>query len=414
MNSKKRELGQSRNKRLLKSSQRNKILKNAATGGPRRVTSCLAPSCYSCVYSMHNSRSQGLHSIGGSRLFILVFLALLALAGCSQSGGKQEYSYVTAPEAVLRDRVATVYTKTGVLHNGERVVVLERMTNRRFARVRSPHGEEGWIQERYLTDQPTFDQFQRLQEEFKNAPAQAVAEARTQVNLHITPGRKTEHLYQLNEKEKVDLLQRQTADKNAQPATGAQAKDGKEPETETAASDEQAPAKPGTAPILEDWWLVRDAQKRVGWVLGQMLYVDVPTDVGEYAEGHRVVGFYMLDQVQDENKTVPEYLLALSENKDGMPYDFDQVRVFTWNARKHRYETAFRDSSLDGFLPVTVGREDFDKEGNLPTFTLRLADSNGSIHQQKYKFVRPIVRQVLAPGEQPVPKVHHKTAKKSK
>jgi hypothetical protein len=364
---------------------------------------------------MHNSRAKGLQSRGGSRLPAVALFVVLALAGCGESGGNKEYSYVTAPEAVLRDRVATVYNKTGTLHNGERVVVLERMTNRRFARVRSPRGEEGWVQERYLTDQKTFDQFQKLLEQFKNAPAQAVGETRREVNLHVTPGRKTEHLYQLNEKEKVDMLQRETADKNAAPAPSAQTKpESKEAESETGAGEEQTSLKPGTAPILEDWWLVRDSQKRVGWMLGEMLYVDVPTEVGEYAEGHRVVGFYVLDQVQDENKNVPEYLLALSENKDGLPYDFDQVRVFTWNVRKHRYETAFRDSGLDGFLPVTVGRENFEKEGDLPTFTLQLADQSGQLHPQKYKFERPIVRQVLAPGEQPVPKVHRKTAKKGK
>jgi hypothetical protein len=363
---------------------------------------------------MHNSGAKNLPAGSSSRLPALIFLAWLALAGCSGPGGKQEYSYVTAPEAALRDRVATVYTKTGTLHNGERVVVLERMTNRRFARVRSPRGEEGWIQERFLTDQQTFDQFQHLLEQFKNAPAQAVGETRTQVNLHVTPGRKTEHLYQLNEKDKVDMLQRQTADKNAEPAPSTpQQTDSKEPESESAASEEQTPQKPGTAPILEDWWLVRDSQKRVGWVLGQMLYVDVPTEVGEYAEGHRVVGFYVLDHVQDENKSVPEYLLALSENKDGMPYDFDQVRVFTWNTRKHRYETAFRDAGLSGFLPVTLGKENFEKEGDLPTFTLQLEDPSGKMHEQKYKFERPIVHAVLAPGEQPVPKVHRKPAKKN-
>jgi uncharacterized protein YgiM (DUF1202 family) len=45
---------------------------------------------------------------------------------------------------------------------GERVQVLERMQSKRFVRVRSPRGEEGWVQERYLADQPTVDQFSKL------------------------------------------------------------------------------------------------------------------------------------------------------------------------------------------------------------------------------------------------------------
>jgi SH3-like domain-containing protein len=353
-----------------------------------------------------------------SAVFVLCLL-LLGLSGCKDSGGsKQESAYVAAPEAVLRDRVAAVYNKTGTVHNGEKVVILERMQNRRFVRVRSPRGEEGWVQERYLTDQLTFDQFQHLAEQFKNVPAQAVAMTRSQVNLHVAPGRKTEHLYQLNENEKVDLLQRQAADKNApapQPVqTQAQSKgdkgEKKDADTEPATGEEQEPRKPDQAPILEDWWLVRDSQKRVGWVLGRLLYVDVPIEVGQYAEGQRIVAFYVLDQVQDDDKKVPEYLVLLTENKDGMPYDYDQVRVFTWNVRKHRYETAYRERDLLGFLPVALGTQNFEKEGNLRTFTLRAADGSGNVHERKYKFNPPIVRAVLAPGEQPLPKVHHKPA----
>lgn len=337
---------------------------------------------------------------------VIVFAAVLS--GCSSSGGKEEYAYVSFPEAALRDRVAPVYNKTGTVHNGERVVVLERMQNRRFVRVRTSRGEEGWIQERYLTDQKTFDLLQHLADQYKDAPAQAVAVTKRQTNLHAIPGRKTEHLYQLAENQKVDVLRRETADRNA-PAPSAQPKaDKKEAESEPSTGDEEVTAKPGQAPALEDWWLVRDAQKHIGWALGSLLYVDIPTDVATYAEGHRISAFFVLDQVQDGDNSVPEYLVLLTENHDGLPYDFDQARVFTWNARRHRYETAFLQRGLSGFLPATLGKENFGSEGNLRTFTLQLADANGNLHPAKYKFNPPIVRQVLGPGEQPPPKVRHK------
>lgn len=359
---------------------------------------------------MHSAAAKDFELTARSCLLALILLGLAAISGC-RGAGKKEYEYVTAPEAFLRDRVATVYNKTGALHNGERVLVLERMPSHRFVRVRSPREEEGWIQERYLTDQRTYDQFQRLQEQYKNSPAQAVAETKNQVNLHVSPGRKTEHLYQLNEKEKIDLLEREVADKNAaSPSSTQQKTDNKEADSEPASGEEPTSQKPAAAPAPEDWWLIRDSRKRVGWILGRMLYVDVPIEVGQYAEGHRVIGFYVLDQAQDEGKSVPEYLLLLSENKDGTPYDYDQVRVFTWNLRRHRYETAYRDAGLTGFLPVTLGKENFGGEGELRTFTLRVADQNGAMHDQKYKFNPPIVRQVLTPGEQPVAKVHRKAA----
>ena len=64
-----------------------------------------------------------------------------------------------------------------------------------------------------------------------------------------------------------------------------------------------------------------------------------------------------------EIRKIPQYLCLLSEPHDGLAYDFDQMRVFTWNIRKHRYETAYREHGLDGVLPVTITNENFDKEG---------------------------------------------------
>jgi hypothetical protein len=83
----------------------------------------------------------------------------------------------------------------------------------------------------------------------------------------------------------------------------------------------------------------------------------------------------------------------------GLPFDFDQIRVFTWNVRKHRYETAYREHGLDGVLPVIVTQENFDKEGMLPVFIVRVKDDAGNISERKYKLNTPIVRRVLAPGE---------------
>ena len=52
---------------------------------------------------------------------------------------------------------------------------------------------------------------------------------------------------------------------------------------------------------------------------------------------------------------IPMYVTVLSPYKAGLPYDFDQVRVFTWNVKKHRYETALREQNIEGYLPVTIG-----------------------------------------------------------
>ena len=101
----------------------------------------------------------------------------------------------------------------------------------------------------------------------------------------------------------------------------------------------------------------------------------------------------------DGDNKIPQYLVLLTENKDGMPFDFNALRVFTWNVRRHRYETAYRERNLNGVLPVTLSHETFEKEGDLPVFVVRVKDDAGNVIERKYKLNTPIVRRVLAPGE---------------
>ncbi len=299
-----------------------------------------------------------------------------------------EVNYVSAPQVALRDQVAAIFNRVGNVKNGERVEVLEH--EKRFSRVRTAGGLEGWIEQRYLVDQKTYDALQKLAKDSANDPVQAPGVLRNETNLHITPGRDTEHLYQLAAGAKVSILQRGTADK-----VGA---------AQTAAKPASAKSlAKNTGPVQEDFWLVRDSEGHAGWVLARMVDVDAPLEIAQYAEGQRFVAVFALNQVDDsENgvqKKVSQYLCVLTEPHDGLPHDFDQVRVFTWNARKHRYETAYREHGLNGVLPVTVSSESFDKEGTLPVFILRVKDDSGAISERKYKLNTPIVRRVLAPGE---------------
>ena len=296
-----------------------------------------------------------------------------------------EVAYVSAPQAALRDQVAQIYNRVGMVKNGERVEILDR--EKRFARVRTSTGLEGWIEQRHLVDQKTFEGIQKLARDNQNDPVQAPGVLRNETNLHVTPGRETEHLYQLAANARVQILKRSTAEKQAAGAPVAKP-----------VSDRPG-AKSPSGPALEDWWLVRDDQGHVGWVLARMVDVDAPLEISQYAEGQRFVAFFTLDRVEDDEKKVPQYLCLLTEPHDGQPYDYDQVRVFTWNLRRHRYETAYREHGLEGVLPVTVGTENFDKEGTLPVFTLRVRDEAGNITERKYKLNNPIVHRVLAPGE---------------
>jgi SH3-like domain-containing protein len=334
-------------------------------------------------------------------IFALAAVFLLGLSACNRKGRHLEVNYVSAPQAMLRDQVSTVYSHVGTVKNGERVEVLER--EKRYPRVRTETGIEGWIEQRYLVDQTTYDALQKLTQENLNDPVQSPGVLRTDTNLHITPGRETEHLYQLSAGAKVSVLKRATVEK--QPGTAAAPARVEGKTSGKVAGGKNFAGKAGAGQVVEDWWLVRDAQSRVGWVLARMVDLDVPLEVAQYAEGQRFVAFFALNQVQDPgkegaDKNVSQYLCVLTEPHDGLPYDYDQIRVFTWNIRKHRYETAYREHGLNGVLPVTVTSENFDKEGLLPVFILRVKDDNGNVSERKYKMNTPIVRRVLAPGEQ--------------
>ena len=309
------------------------------------------------------------------RKLVVLACAVALLPACGRRRERVlEIDYVSAPQVTLRDQLSQVFNRVGTAKNGERVEVLDR--EKRFAKVRTATGLEGWVEQRYLVDQQTFDAFQKLAQQTKDSPVIGDATTRNDTNLHDEPGRDTDHLYQLSQGAKVSMLKRATVEKNL-----------------PGGAIKHPLSKDATKP-MEDWWLVRDSDGHVGWVLGRMIDLDVPLDVAQYAEGQRIVACFVLNKVRDADKDVPQYLMLLSESKDGMPFDFNQARVFTWNVRRHRYETAYRERKLNGVLPVTISEEDFGKEGKLPTFTLQVKDDTGNTIPRKYKMNTPIVRRV--------------------
>jgi hypothetical protein len=111
----------------------------------------------------------------------------------------------------------------------------------------------------------------------------------------------------------------------------------------------------------------------------------------------------------------------------GLPYDFDQVRVFTWNMKMHRYETAYREKNIEGYLPVAtyMGKDPYGKAAGaqtpLPTFTYRvLAAAAGPVVPdpvtgmmkpgrtiaKTFRLEGNLVRRIQAPGNHDEDEAH--------
>ncbi|HEY1649042.1 MAG TPA: SH3 domain-containing protein [Terracidiphilus sp.] len=306
-------------------------------------------------------------------LFGLALCLSALAAGCGRLHQQSaEMVYVSARSMYLHDRVAAVSNRVAEVVNGEPLEIVEH--GHRFLKVKTAKNEIGWIEDHAVIDEKTYNSFMQLANEHKQDPVTATATLRDDLYMHLLPGRETEHFYLVPGDAKVQLLSRATVAKAAAPgyaplahlAAPAATGKGKTPEPE---------APP---PVLEDWWLARNSQGHIGWLLGSRLDVDVPDEIAQYGEGQRFVGAWVLTKVTDSeadrpNHEVPEYLTALAPPKSGLPFDFDQIRVFTWSKNHHRYETAFRVHPIQGYLPVRVYSVN-TPTGPVPAFSFKLGN----------------------------------------
>lgn len=360
-----------------------------------------------------------------------LLIVVIILDGCShfRPTPTAEYVYVTVKQMYLRDRVAVVANRVAEVKNGERLKVLQQIP--RFMEVKTPQGAVGWIEDHSVIDQSEFDDFQNLAKQHAGQIPVATAILYNELYMHLAPGRETQHFFLLPVNAKVSLLERASVPRNGAHsalglpvATQKQAVAARPGKGHTASFEAKfLPAVP-----MEDWWLVRDEAGQTGWMLSRDLDVDVPDAVAQYAEKERMIGAYVLRTVTDPdsgrpNGQVPEYLTVLTPYKQGLPYDFDQVRVFTWDIRRHRYGTSFRLRDVLGFFPVTViPGNNSGANGPEPTFRFEVGEKanvslgpvTGRPHARQlrmvtYRLEGNLVRQVLPVGEKHAPPATHRT-----
>jgi len=274
-------------------------------------------------------------------------------------------AYISERTVTMFSSMAQVREQVGVLYYGERVDVLAHRND--YSKVRTASGVEGWVDGRYLMDPALWQRSETLLQQTKGMTVQARGRTKTTTNLRIAPGRTEPRLYQFSRGTEVEVFARAVAD-------WVQVSDEKEVA--------EGEAK-GEANKKEDWYLVRGIATRppgegtirnsavmtttqpgdqsipiAGWVVSRFVSLDLPDPVaaGTTAANVRTVAWFELNRVEDDQGEHPQYLVAGTKGGEGQPCDFTTLRVYTWNPKKSRYETAYIENDLCGALPIQIGK----------------------------------------------------------
>lgn len=286
----------------------------------------------------------------------------------------QEVAFVKGGGVPLRDQLGPSSGVVSTLEGGERVEVLNRRA--RWVEVRLSGGRRGWLHSRYLASEKLFGQFQQLANQSAGVPSQGRALIRREANLHLEALTNSETLYRLAEGDPVEVLVHRNVERQEQPSIGAAS----ENSDSGAGGEEQAKIE---VRGYDDWFLVRGKGGRTGWLRENFFDMDPPIEIARYSEGLRIRAWFVLFEEHSNGEIHPWYLWATVHPKQGLPFDFDEIRVFVWNPAKFRYETAFRERNLFGVYPIqmhSVGTP----TGSTPGFELLLEDAEGRRVRKNY------------------------------
>jgi hypothetical protein len=306
-------------------------------------------------------------------------------------------AFVSERSVTLWSSVAQVREPVGTLHYGDRVDVLAQRNDN--TKVRTAAGT-GWVDARFLMKPALWQRSAALLEQVRFMPVQARGRTKVATNLRVEPGRNQPRLYQFGRGIAVEVVGRAVADSSP-------------------VSDEKEAAEPQEAK-KEEWYLVRGLATRppgesagkstepntttqsgdqtipiAGWVIARFIEYNLPEPVeeGVASANVRAVAWFELNRVPDAAGEKPQYLLAGSRGSDAQPCDFTTLRVYTWDAKKTRYETAFIENDLCGDLPIRVGRG----PKNEPEF--RFHEKDGGKGERLYRLIQTVVRRIRDEGD---------------
>jgi hypothetical protein len=336
-------------------------------------------------------------------------------------------AYAGPIQLVLRTDIGGRSAAAATVNHGDRLEVLEN--RRRFVRVRTAEGIEGWTDANLLLNSDQMKQLAGLSERAQQLPSQGKATVFDALNMHPEPNRTSPSFYQIPEEGAVEVVAHKVTPRvQAKPVTRSPPTKKELPKKPKGKAKQQvepllAPTSPrlpkdwiglsvpraadlaaesssssDAPPVLEDWSLVRAQDGKAGWVLSRMLFMAIPDEVAQYAEGHRITAYLALGEVKDGDQVKKTWMWATA-SPGYRASEFDGVRVFVWNAKKHRYETGYLERNMTGYYPVELASISGEPQNG---FTLLAKDKDGKVYKRTYGFTGFRVKLLSkAPAELP-------------
>ncbi|MGH9582331.1 MAG: SH3 domain-containing protein, partial [Bryobacteraceae bacterium] len=338
-------------------------------------------------------------------------LPLCFVSCTSDSSDVLGKAYIAPVTVNLRRDLTEKNSTVAVLKHGDKVAIID--VRRIFLKVRAAGGAEGWLSSYDLLTSEQMRQIRLERLQARTLPSQGSATVYDPLNIHIEPGRDSPVFALIPRGGVVQVLAHRIAPRIGGPrkpaefivsrpepkplshrrerrATGFRLPKPATPPPPAnwiALSAGHIDAKPVETPskpaIMEDWTLVRTKSNVTGWVLSRNLFMTVPADVEQYAEGKRITSYFDLGTVNDSERGVKHNWLWTTAST-GEACDFDGWRVFLWNRRHHRYETSYRQRHTEGYFPVHVEPAVADDPGR--KFELMIKDDDGTLRRRTYRF----------------------------
>lgn len=150
---------------------------------------------------------------------VLLIVATAAYLRYHHTSAPIEVGYAGNREVTLWSTSAQVREPVAIVTYGEKLDVLQRFQDQ--VQVRTTNGTTGWIPDRDLLSVDLWQTSKDLEKKGASMPVEAVGHTKVLSNLHITPGRESLRIRQLNKDVALEVLERQPVSVASVQATGA-------------------------------------------------------------------------------------------------------------------------------------------------------------------------------------------------